>query len=153
VSFTYGANPSTSLLDAIRLLCGDTDPTQPLLQDEELNYITRNEPNQWFAAATAAQTIAARFARSTDRTVGKLSIKGTDQIKQYQQLAYDLRRRGATEGLTIINVSQSQFEKEQAVLDTDRTSPEFRRRLQDFPGVGIEEGQGGYFQQFEDPSA
>lgn len=39
MSFTYSGNPETSTLDAVRFMIGDTNPCDPLLQDEEINYL------------------------------------------------------------------------------------------------------------------
>jgi len=136
VPFTYGADPANSTADAIRLLCGDTDPTEYYLEDSEIAYVASMQPNIWFAASMAAQAIAGKLAKSVDRTVGKLQIKGTDVTKQYVALAAELRRRGAMAGLTPILLADSISAKQTAAEDTDRVVPAFTRRTQDYPGVG-----------------
>ena len=146
MTFTYGQNPAGSVTDAIRLLCGDTDSTQYYLEDSEVEYVAGLQSNVWFAASMAAQAIAGKLAKSVDRTVGKLSIKGTDLAKQYQALALELRRRGALDGLTPVLVAESISAKEQQVLNTDRVPPMFARRTQDYPGVGPLAGEEGYFE-------
>ncbi|MGH6877029.1 MAG: hypothetical protein ACREHV_06565 [Rhizomicrobium sp.] len=151
MTWTYSANPEASLADAVRLLCGDTDPADPLLQDSEIAYIIAVETNPWFAAASAAQAIASHYARRVDRTVGKLSIKGTDLVTQYQKLAYDLRRRGAVDGLIPINLAESIAAKQSQELDTDRVEPFFRRHLQDYPGTGTLDSEEEFYQAYEEP--
>ena len=42
---TYSGNPADSLKDYLRFMMGDTDMTQPLLTDEEYNYIIDNTTN------------------------------------------------------------------------------------------------------------
>ena len=45
MSFTYSGNPETSTLDAVRFMIGDTNPCDPLLQDEEINYLIGQHAN------------------------------------------------------------------------------------------------------------
>lgn len=152
MSFTYGADPINSTTDAIRLLCGDTDETEYYLEDSEVEYVASMQSNIWFAASMAAQAIAGKLAKSVDRTVGKLSIKGTDLVAQYVGLAAQLRKRGAMGGLTPILTAESVFAKQAQRLDTDRVKPDFSRRIMDYPGTGLSSEE-GYFEEVADPMA
>ena len=42
---TYSGNPGESPKDYLRFMMGDTDVSQPLLTDEEYQYIVDNNPN------------------------------------------------------------------------------------------------------------
>lgn len=151
MSFTYGQDPLSSTTDAIRLLCGDTDPTEYYLEDSEVQYVASMQSNIWFAASMAAQAIAGKLAKSVDRTVGKLSIKGTDLVTQYIALAAELRKRGAMAGLTPVLVSDSVAAKQTQRLDNNRVRPDFTRHSMDYPGTAIESEE-GYFEELADPT-
>lgn len=92
MSFSY--NPAVpSDLDFVRLKCGDTDPTSPQLQDEEIAALLADEANffpgstlavRYSAAATALSMLLARWAGAgrgvVSIQVSRLSIhQGVDQ--------------------------------------------------------------------------
>jgi hypothetical protein len=91
VTWSYSGNPASSDTDAVRFLVGDTDTTDQLISNEEINYTLSvyNEPA--FAAIAAARSIAAKFARQSDqsRSVGDLSLSESfsQKSQQYQHLA------------------------------------------------------------------
>jgi len=96
VPWTYSGNPKSSPKDEVRFLIGDTDDSEPLLQDEEIKYILTVTPSagtssyNYGAAAVAAKSIAAKFARERDKTVGSLSLRKAQRYDQYLALANDL---------------------------------------------------------------
>lgn len=90
MSWTYGS--STSLLDQVRRKTGDTDTTDQLFSDEEVNAelsITGNDPNQ--AAINLLMSLAAKYSRKAiSRSAGKysedLSRRAADLRAQAQAL-------------------------------------------------------------------
>lgn len=86
MTWTYSGDPSNSSKDAVRFMIGDTDSTDPLLQDEEITYLVTIHAAVGMAAVGAARAIAARFSREGDkaRTVGDLSLSESLSQKSFQ---------------------------------------------------------------------
>jgi len=100
MSWTYSANPTSSPKDAVRFLIGDTDDTNPLVEDEEI-YFNLGEVNDsiYRAASNTCYNLAAQFtgiSQSESKTVGGLSISKSygDKAQRYERLAKDLLLRG-----------------------------------------------------------
>jgi hypothetical protein len=96
---TYDINLATAK-DQVRNLIADNanpDPQgvlpKPLFQDEELAWYIAQADNVYFAAADAAEQIAARFAGKADKYVGPLRVMYRDFQDRYRNLAADLRAR------------------------------------------------------------
>lgn len=128
MTWTYSGNPSSSTRDEVRFLVGDTDTTDQLVSDEEIAYSVAEQPTTMLAAALVAQSIASKFARKADKSVGDLSIAYSQQAKAYQDLEKRLRETAARRGSAApycggISVS----DKETVDADTDRVQPIFQR--------------------------
>lgn len=93
MSWTYTSSPTTSDLDAIRLLTGDTDSAYPLLQDEEINYFLSTYSSVTEAAAYTCEAIAAKFARMVTWSGDGLSVSVGDLQDKYSRMAEDLRQQ------------------------------------------------------------
>ena len=140
--WSYGGQPDQSPVDALRLLIGDTDTTDPLLQDEEIGaFLTTYGINPatlptppYFAAAAACEAVAAKFARGADKTVGRLGIKSSQSAIAYERRAVLLRKRGLIEGVSPYAGGISVAQKQAEVADGDRVRPAFTTTLMDFPG-------------------
>ena len=103
MTWTYDGDPTQDRTAEVRFLVGDTDQTDPLVQDEEIEFVlTQYVPVEgspaWLAAAHVADGIAAKFARKADRSLGSLSISASQQRDHYRELAADLRMLWATGG-------------------------------------------------------
>lgn len=130
MSWNYGGDPFNDIVDEIRFLVGDTDSTDPLIQDEELFYLLRNSyPSPKWAAAAAATAIAAKFARKVDKSVGPLSIKASQKFAQYTSMAKQLGREAAMEGVRPYAGGISVADKQLTEQDLDRIRPAVTRRL------------------------
>lgn len=135
MSWTYDStdlNTTTSSgrLNSVRLLVGDTDTTDQLVQNEEINFgLSQVNNNIYYAAAWVCRTIAAKFSRMVDTQLdGALSGKYSTRAKQFQQLANQIEAQGKkTSGKALgvfaggISVSAVGV----ANSDTDRVMPEF----------------------------
>jgi hypothetical protein len=99
MTFTYSGDPSTSTRNYVRFLLNDTDSTDALFSDEEINYvITEWSGDAYEAARELAEILIARFARladSTSKSVGDISVSESysSKIAHYQQLANSLLMR------------------------------------------------------------
>jgi len=95
MAFTYSGNPSNSSLDLVRFLLQDTDSTDVLLTDAEIDYLILTWTNPHEAARVGAETISGSFTRladSTSKSVADLSISKSYSNKavQYRDLAIQI---------------------------------------------------------------
>jgi hypothetical protein len=100
-------------LDTIRLLVGDTETGDAILEDADYNdFIARQQlqtsggtvTNINAAAADAAGAIAAKFARDYDFSEDGQSFSRSQRIGQYMTLERELRNRS---GGVIVSVAGS----------------------------------------------
>ena len=97
MAFTYSNDPATSTRDAIRFYCQDTNADDPLLQDEEIEFVSA----QWahvtdhpmYLAAVCCESIAAKFAREISYSADGISVGASELQNKYNQLATDLREQ------------------------------------------------------------
>ena len=99
MTFTYSGDPSTSTRNYVRFLLNDTDSTDALFSDEEINYvITEWSDDAYEAARELAEILIARFARladSSSKSVGDISVSESysSKITHYKELADSLYKR------------------------------------------------------------
>jgi len=102
MSYTYTGDPTTSPKDEVRFLSGDVDMQNPELTDAEVIYCIcqvygsmANAPamGNYLPAAYAADNIASKYARMSDKSVGDLHISYSNRFQQFQQMAQRLRAR------------------------------------------------------------
>jgi hypothetical protein len=111
----------------VRFLIGDTDPNRQLLQDGEINYnlvlVNGSQPppanGNFLSASHCAEALSARYARSTDKSVGDLHISYGKLQKQYQALAITLRSRAALSSVPFYVGGLSKAEKQSRDADVD----------------------------------
>lgn len=106
---TYSGDPSSSPLDEVRFLVGDTNPNAFDLSDPEINYtfglvyglvnpvIPAN--GNYLPAAYCADSIAAKYKKAADKAVGDLHISYSQMAKQFAEIAVQLRRRATIAGV------------------------------------------------------
>lgn len=136
MAFTYGSDPANSNRDAVRLLIGDTDSGDALLQDSEVDYFlglfgTTGDERVRPAAIRACEAIAGKFARQTDTTNQGLSVAASKRMQHYQSLAADLRAQQSTEATVFLGGS-SFSESEKLDDNADLIPPSFRRGMDDW---------------------
>lgn len=119
----------TAAKDQVRLLIGDTDVTDALLQDEEIAYLlTQSASNVNVASVRACEAVAARFSRLADTQVDDVRVSLSQRAKGYRELAATLRGRIAT-SVSLFAGGISVSAKESAEEDTDRVPPIFTRDM------------------------
>jgi hypothetical protein len=131
VAFTYDISTERG---QVRFYVGDTDSTDPLLEDAEVDFLLDAEGSVKAAAIAAAETIAAEFSRLADKSVGDLSISQSQKAAQYFALAEWLRRAMA-KGALLYFGGISKTTKETREADTDRVDPAFTVAILDDPQV------------------
>jgi hypothetical protein len=138
MAWTY--TPVSTSKDKVRLLTGDTDTTDQLLQDEEIAYVLGVQASISLASAACCDLIAAKFARQVNTQNGALRVSAVKRYDHYIDLAKRLRAGGAGDipgdstvmlaegfagGLTVSG-------KENLAADTDAVQPSFRVGQDDY---------------------
>jgi len=92
VTFNY-VDPTDSRKDAMRFLTGDVDPAQPLLHDEEIEYMISlwTDKSDYYVASYCAEAIAGKFARHIDVSVDSQSLGASALQDKFLSLAARLR--------------------------------------------------------------
>ena len=96
MTFSYG-DPALEQKDAIRLQSQDGNSSEPILQDEEINYVL----SRWLpvyntlegVASVVANNIAARYAREATYSADGVSISLGQVAQQFRELAASLREQ------------------------------------------------------------
>lgn len=134
MSWSYASSaPESSDRSYIRLRLGDNSSGAPLFSDEELDAFLTLEGHRLLAAASAAESLGARYARRTDKTVGRLRIAGQQAGENFFALAKRLRYEAGCSALPYaggISVS----DKAAAVADDDLVQSQFGIGMHDFTG-------------------
>lgn len=132
--------------DQVRFWIGDTDPTDRLLEDEEIESLLTLENNRLFeTAADAAGAIAARFARqATSKSVGSMSLS-LARFDHFKAMADDLRAKSVLmlDGSPVVG-GISIADKQSQEQEDDRVKPKFRKDSLDLPGTGSESDWRGF---------
>jgi hypothetical protein len=139
MSWSYSAE-SDQPKDAVRLLVGDVDSSDPLVTDEEISQFVELYPGDVYsAAATVCEVIAAKLAREVSHSGDGLSFSGGELMKHYLELADRLRRlskRLKSKKVTPYVGGISWAEREKADQDADKIQTAFRSHMHDNPGAG-----------------
>lgn len=102
MSFSYSSNPAGSPLDESRFLLGDTDEKNPILQDEEINYIIAQAgSNTDLLRYMLFKQAATIFARDIKRSLGPQSEDPTSRLKYFQQQAAEYKAKMTSRGVSI----------------------------------------------------
>ena len=90
MTWSYSGDPGASNLDHIRFLIQDTDTTDQLFSNEELNYLYGAYGDAYSAAIAAVTTLIAKGSRVQEesKTVGdlSLSVKSGALVTQWETL-------------------------------------------------------------------
>ena len=128
MAWNYSGDPSTSNLDRLRFTIQDTVKEDPLLEDEELAFLLVNY-SFYRAAAKACETIAMKFIRKSNKTVGPIRIEAGSKADKYFEMAKQFNRSYKIGTPYSGNMSKS--EEVSDIKDTDLKQPTFFRKLMD----------------------
>lgn len=131
MAWSYSGDPATSTRDAVRFLIGDTDTNDQLISNEEINYFVTEFGNARRSASEAARSIAAKFARLMNRSIGGLSADFSAKYRQYLELADSLLSKEEMKPVTLYISGYSKSAKEAVELDSDRESTFSRKGIMD----------------------
>jgi hypothetical protein len=99
-AFSYSGDPSSSDLDAVRFLCGDTNKDAYFLSDAEIRYLlefsaamdsSHNEVNVPAAAGAAAESIAAQLSREVSYSADGVSVSADSLATKFYDMAGKIR--------------------------------------------------------------
>ena len=100
--WSYSGNPADSLLNELRFIIGDTNEAEPIMQDEELEYLIAeygaNRNVLMYQVFTRTATI---FARDIKRTLGPQSEDPTERLKFFRDQAATYKAKVSVSGLSI----------------------------------------------------
>jgi hypothetical protein len=131
----YGGNPGTDWHDAVRLLIGDTDNTDPQFTDAELDFFaTAMGTDNYAVAAEACRALAMKYARLCDQSVGRVSVSYSQRSQRYADLAVRMDTQAAA-GAVPYAAGTSVADMQTEVDDTDRPAPFFDSHQMDNSGT------------------
>ena len=137
MSWTYDIQDlATNEVYQVRLEIGDTDPEDPLLEDEEISQAISLEKNFWAAAARCCEMAAKQFLRKADPRLGRsLYIVYSKGAQQWQEMAAAFRKRATGTQVPFVGgmfvVDKNAYQQDQAFLQ-----PIFTKRMMEDPWVG-----------------
>jgi hypothetical protein len=128
MSWSYSGDPSTTSVDAVRFLIGDTDDTDPQLQNEEINWRINQEGTIKVAAYKCCLNLIAKYSRKADRSIGDLRMSFSQQAEAYRKLATDIMVDAAVMAQPYSG-GISPTEKLNETLDPTTVQPTFKRGM------------------------
>ena len=132
MTWTYTLDPANNPIDEVRLLIGDTDVNDQLLQDEELQYYIDSYGSGVNAAIPAVKGILALFARFADERTGEVEVKFHQRVDSYKTLLDDLEDQLLTGSVPIPFAGGiSKADKDSRNNDTDRVEDQFCTGMND----------------------
>lgn len=133
MAWTYSGSPAGGDRDALRFVVGDTLESDPLLSDDELDWLL----DQYGAAgapAAAFDHLAARFSRLADASIGPLQASYSQRAVAYAKRRDEARARSPLASGELVPYAGgiSEGDAETVTDDEDRVRPVFevdRRRV------------------------
>lgn len=128
--WTYSGNPANSAKDQTRFLIGDTNESDQLLSDQEIEWLLSQYNNTPInAAIRATESIIGKFSRLADEAVGQVRINFSQKAKAYAITLNMLVNRLAKEDASPFAGGISIAQKQSQVLNNDRVRPDFTKHM------------------------
>ncbi len=126
------AQLATSKLMQVRFLIGDTQPSDPLVQDEEVAFALSQRTSPYGAAAILCRAISARLSREADTVDKDLRTTLSARATAYARRAADYEAQanifgGATPYAGGVSISDKVINER----NTDRVQPQFTIDMDD----------------------
>lgn len=141
--YVAGEEIPQSCIDTVRFLIGDTDQSDPQLQDAEVTgLLTQNGGDPYQAGIEACRALATKYARQADKTVGDLHIAASQASKAYEAMVDQLQAQALRHaGPMVYAGGISRADKEIDRMDPDDVSPAFWEGMFDDPGTAADYGE------------
>ncbi len=138
MSFSFDGDMS-SPVNQVRVLTGDTDPSEPQLQDETITMFTVGGPlaagSIYLAAAQCCEAIASAYARQVNIKIGTSGANLEPRMQHYRARAKDLRRQNVLFGGVVPYSGGISIADEMTIAgNSDRQAPAFSTTTSDNPG-------------------
>ena len=131
MAWTYSGDPSKSDRDWVRWRVGDTDSSDKLQTDAEIDAAVTTYGTKYLAAAQIALSIAAGYARRVDTAMGKLKISHSQRVQYWTDFAMKLQAEADLTGVAPWAGGISKDSKQEFEADTDRVEPSFAVGMHD----------------------
>lgn len=132
MAWTYDSTDLTTALNRVRLQIGDTDPADPQFEDEEIESFIDAATSENEAVIFCLRSLAARYARFTDKWVGNLKVLASQRHRAYLRQLEEATT-AVTSGVTRVpsagGIRQSQ--KSSYEGDVDRLGASLFRGMHD----------------------
>lgn len=142
MTWTYDTSLSLNR-DKVRFLTGLTDTTKQIVSDEEIAGILSLKGNNVYeAAATIADSLAAKYSSTSTLKIDGFSINGGEKSDYYRQLADQLRKQGNRSGGKFSSAfvgGVSIPEMDSVRDDSDRVPSRFEIGMDENPSVSVVE--------------
>lgn len=138
MAWTYNGDPNTNEVDAVRFLVGDTETTDQLASDEEIQWFLSEWPDVYEASASLCEALAAKFAREVSVSADGMSFSGDQISRNFARRAEALRDMSGKQrkaGIPYVG-GISWIERQKADADSDLIQPSFRSHQHDNPRAG-----------------
>lgn len=99
MAWTYSGDPETNEKDMYRFYVGDTDEDDPILQDEEIEFIISEYPNHTVRLYLLFDRAAGFFARQIKRKVGPIEEDPTSRMRYFSAKALYYQRLTAASNI------------------------------------------------------
>jgi hypothetical protein len=124
-----GTTTASGRLNSVRLLIGDTDTNEQIMQDEEITFsLAQTNNNVYYAGSWACHMIASKYSRLVDLKIEGSLSRYSELAKQYITMSDHLndlgkRTNGKSLGVSAGGISVADMTSVQA--DTDNVDPSF----------------------------
>jgi hypothetical protein len=134
MTFSYTGQPSTNVIDEIRMLVQDKDMATYLVDDEEILYALEKYDNANVNATCAlvSEFMAARHAKKQEVSVSNYRQNEDSVYSKLIRQADRFRAKSITSA-HFKAPSISKFDKDMQEQNADRTEPFFKRGIWDNP--------------------
>ena len=147
MSWTYNPNDlntttTSGRINTVRLLIGDNDSVDQILQDEEIVFaLSQTNDNVYYAGSWACHMIASKYSRLVDTKLeGAGTTNYSELAKQFITMSehlLDLGKRTNGRSLGAFAGGISITDMNTVSQDTDRVDPSFRVQQFDNQRAGI----------------
>jgi hypothetical protein len=99
MTWTYDVSDlATSARDQVRFMIGDTLPSDPQMQDEEIDFALTQRSTLFGVSAICCRALATKYSRSADQQAGDTKVAYSQIAKAYTLKAIELESQVAMGG-------------------------------------------------------
>ncbi len=127
-NWSYGNDPITNQIDAVRYLIGDTNSNDKQLSDCEIKFNLSSSGNVLEAAICAVQSLIALYARDFDNKSKSMSAQVT---ANYREMLKTLQEKRSNNMAPIYSGGLTKSDKQINEKNSDVVQPIFTREIDD----------------------